>query len=75
MFLKIVDKAFSPLVESFLNKLEKYTDDPEWLIYHLQSYFANFDKFERLERTYRRIKESSFDSRNYFLVVRFPGDL
>ena len=42
---------------TFLNKLEKYTDDPEWLIYHLQSYFANFDKFERLERTYRRIKE------------------
>ena len=42
---------------TFLNKLEKFEDDPEWFYYHLQSSISNFGKFERLEHIRRRIKE------------------
>ena len=67
MFLKVVDKAFSPLVESFLNKLEKSVSSED----HNNNCLHLFQKLKKLiHKNFKEIEANSIpDILKYILII------
>ena len=67
MLLKVVDRAFSPLVESFLNKLEKSVSSED----HNNNCLHFFQKLgELIHKNFKEIEANSIpDILKYILII------